>query len=1181
MLAISNTKQKITTTSINTISINYTGGAAAIDGAAQRIDLITGGTSGGSWHGLKIVGSSAASGVAENAVRIEPITAGAGTEIAVNIGTGWDYGIYSATAGNNYFAGNVGIGTTNPLALLSVGSGSLFQVDTNGDMIKIKNLTYAWPGSHTTNGVLTNNGSGTLTWTLVSSSAIADDSLDFIKFEDTLDLDANLILNQTAYTWTQNFTGTTTAGLTYNANSLTSGSALVLNTSSNPAAAGPISPVQFNLTNANATTATTIYGVDVKFTNNPSIAGNNEYAMRIQNQPTSNATDTAVNALLLIDNADTSASGSTVVTSAIEIQNTGGLGYNYLLNTPSIDIASNGTITNSTWNGNSIADAYVNNTITIDGGTFGSNNVNSGSIWTTLGQLTIGDNGDNIVISAANWDMDASGNLFANGGISTYDNTVTDGYGEFAGLCLGNGTSCITSWANAGGNVNGTGTANYLAKWSDADTLGQSGIYDNGTNVGIGTITPGAKLAVNADSSYTGAGGEQIRISGASDTTKRIGLGYNTSADQGFIQAYQNGGSVKTLSLNPDGGNVGVGTTTPASKLEVEGTVNGIFEALRLQNVSGSGDSSARLVFENFTGRTAYIASIYTSDGVSYYPSLAFATANNTGTAERVRIDNFGNVGIGTTVPPAKLSVGASSQFQVDSNGDMIKVKSLTYAWPSSHTANAVLTNNGSGTLSWTTVGAVTIADNSLDFIKFENTLDLDADLTLNQTTYTWTQNFTGTTTTGLTYNANSLTSGKGLSINSTATALTGTLAEVVLSGNATGNTGTVFRVASTGASNAGPAMMITNLGTGGSFRVNDETGDTDTTPFLIDASGSVGIGTTAPATALDVNGTIIGNGIAVRNSYLNTLGLWSVGSSPYYGILLKTDASGGYVGGVSGTGTSYVSGSGYYNGTNWYTTSNQVATMTANGTNGIQFFATTGLTSNSTYTPTEVMRVTMTGTVGIGTTTPSTGLKLDVEGKVGATEYCDNAGANCITPTNMTGSYLKLNGTNSPTAAINWGGQNLTNVNKLDAIKIDPPVKIKGKQYATWGWEGIGLRTDVVGIGSLENGVFTIDLAKQPEASDLWLFYHVVAEDTIIPFVTPQDEAYLMAKMEGSVFTVKAIMGKKDAKFSYRLSAKRIDMNLPEQEVNVRKERSAIYVDVDAYDKNGNLKEDPSPSEP
>ncbi|MDQ7779677.1 MAG: hypothetical protein RDV41_08195 [Planctomycetota bacterium] len=146
----------------------------------------------------------------------------------------------------------------------------------------------------------------------------------------------------------------------------------------------------------------------------------------------------------------------------------------------------------------------------------------------------------------------------------------------------------------------------------------------------------------------------------------------------------------------------------------------------------------------------------------------------------------------------------------------------------------------------------------------------------------------------------------------------------------------------------------------------------------------------------------------------------------------------------------------------------------------------------------------------------------------------------------------------------------NITGVNKLDAVRVDPPVLIDGKQYSTWCWEGIGLRTDVVGVGELRDGVFTIDLSGQPEKSDLWLFWNVVAADTIVPFVTPQDEAYLMARMEGSVLTVKAVSGVKNARFSYRLSAKRIDMAGPSEKVNVRDHDASAYVDVSKFDKNG-----------
>ena len=44
--------------------------------------------------------------------------------------------------------------------------------------------------------------------------------------------------------------------------------------------------------------------------------------------------------------------------------------------------------------------------------------------------------------------------------------------------------------------VDGSGTANYVSKWSDADTITNSVVYDDGTNVGIGTTSPSTKLHI-------------------------------------------------------------------------------------------------------------------------------------------------------------------------------------------------------------------------------------------------------------------------------------------------------------------------------------------------------------------------------------------------------------------------------------------------------------------------------------------------------------------------------------------------------------------------------------------------------------------------------------------------------------------------------------------------------------
>jgi len=55
----------------------------------------------------------------------------------------------------------------------------------------------------------------------------------------------------------------------------------------------------------------------------------------------------------------------------------------------------------------------------------------------------------------------------------------------------------------------------------------------------------------------------------------------------------------------------------------------------------------------------------------------------------------------------------------------------------------------------------------------------------------------------------------------------------------------------------AGPALKITQTGTGPVLRVQDSV-DPDSTPFIIDSSGLVGIGTQSPATALDVSDGVI-----------------------------------------------------------------------------------------------------------------------------------------------------------------------------------------------------------------------------------------------------------------------------------------------------------------------------------
>jgi hypothetical protein len=112
--------------------------------------------------------------------------------------------------------------------------------------------------------------------------------------------------------------------------------------------------------------------------------------------------------------------------------------------------------------------------------------------------------------------------------------------------------------------VDGTGTTNYVAKWSDANTVTNSIVFDNGTNVGIGTATPGYLLDVYKDSDvwHTKIGGNTglLRIGGQTGSGAVI-QSFNPSTN-----------AVRDLYLQRDGGNVGIGTAAPAKKLTVLGS---------------------------------------------------------------------------------------------------------------------------------------------------------------------------------------------------------------------------------------------------------------------------------------------------------------------------------------------------------------------------------------------------------------------------------------------------------------------------------------------------------------------------------------------------------------------------------------------------------------------------------
>lgn len=316
-------------------------------------------------------------------------------------------------------------------------------------------------------------------------------------------------------------------------------------------------------------------------------------------------------------------------------------------------------------------------------------------------------------------DLNNAGSMAVNAGV-----LVTDGTQVYKQTCSGNqvliwtvanGWVCSNAVLSESDPKVGANTTNYLSKWNGS-ALVASGVFDNGTNVGIGSASPSEKLdvsgrikgtelciATDCRSSWPTGGvsgsvttpyatssglvsiptGVVNTVSTNGGATDGIGSFATFTTTNGtpqsqkaYIGAVSSSGVSAPIVLGQSTslssyvermridsvGNVGIGTSNPNSNLVVAASTSPV---LNLQNADGNGGTGGVLRFgDSQAGASVASAQIYASKtcgGACQSADLKFQTASGNAIADRMTITSAGSVGIGTTAPRAPLDVFGGS----------------------------------------------------------------------------------------------------------------------------------------------------------------------------------------------------------------------------------------------------------------------------------------------------------------------------------------------------------------------------------------------------------------------------------------------------------------------------------------------------------------------------------------
>lgn len=288
--------------------------------------------------------------------------------------------------------------------------------------------------------------------------------------------------------------------------------------------------------------------------------------------------------------------------------------------------------------------------------------------------------------------------MSSGGGLSSRSGFVVSGNGTFTSpnqnvgigsstpackLDLGSGNVCvagvpISSGGGGTGNV-GIGTTGRIPVYLNSTTIGSPyvNVMDSNGNVGIGTSTAGKKLTIGSTGQATIDNGGNVNTSGNLIVTGSIaGFGPN-SGNTNLIDAGLDQNSLTMVSLSNTNGGASAQDYFRATNGTdfVQMGVNGTGSATSGIFVAGDGilDSTSNLDL------TTVAAGKVIKFGINSAEKMRLDANGNVGigttTPQGALVVTNGNIGIGTWVPSAAFSIGAKSAgvhvFQVTATGNV------------------------------------------------------------------------------------------------------------------------------------------------------------------------------------------------------------------------------------------------------------------------------------------------------------------------------------------------------------------------------------------------------------------------------------------------------------------------------------------------------------------------------